>query len=176
MLVTLGMPAVVGVATVVGVIVLRLALGRWREPVFLAVTVAAQAALVALTAQVVSREAPDVERLDGVAALGSYPSAQHRRRDGAARRGHLARGLARRSPGRPGAAARRTRRSSRPGRVRRPLPRHAPPDRRAGRLPGRAGVGGGREQDRAQPPALGRPAGDRRSAAAGTAATHPAPP
>ena len=75
MLVTLGMPAVVAVATVVGVVVLRLALGRWREPVFLVVTVASQAALVALTAQVVSREAPDVERLDPVSALGSYPSA-----------------------------------------------------------------------------------------------------
>ena len=74
-LVTLGMPAVVAVATVVGVVVLRLVLGRWREPVFLVVTVASQAALVALTAQVVSREAPDVERLGPVSALGSYPSA-----------------------------------------------------------------------------------------------------
>jgi undecaprenyl-diphosphatase len=74
-LVTIGMPAVVAVATVVGVIVLRRTLGRWREAVFLVVTVASQAALVALTAQVVSREAPDVERLDPVSPLGSYPSA-----------------------------------------------------------------------------------------------------
>ena len=49
---------------------LRLVLGRWREPVFLVVTVASQALLVALTAQVVSRDAPDVERLDPVSCLG----------------------------------------------------------------------------------------------------------
>jgi diacylglycerol kinase family enzyme/membrane-associated phospholipid phosphatase len=74
-LVGLGAPAFVGVATVIGVVVLRLALGRWREPVFLVVTVAAQAALVALTAQVASRDAPDVTRLDAVSAGASYPSA-----------------------------------------------------------------------------------------------------
>jgi undecaprenyl-diphosphatase len=74
-LVALGTPAVVGAATLVGVVLLRLALGRWREPVFLGVTVASQAALVALTAQVVSRDAPDVERLDRVGAGGSFPSA-----------------------------------------------------------------------------------------------------
>ena len=73
-LVAIGTTVFVGVAMLIGVVVLRLALRRWREPVFLVVTVVAQAALVALTAQVVTRDAPDVARLDAVSTGASYPS------------------------------------------------------------------------------------------------------
>ncbi|MEP6760558.1 MAG: diacylglycerol kinase family protein [Sporichthyaceae bacterium] len=70
----LGEPAVVLVATLVAVAALRLTLGRWREPVFLVVTMASQAVLVVLT-RVVSRDAPDVARLDQVDAGSSFPAA-----------------------------------------------------------------------------------------------------
>jgi diacylglycerol kinase family enzyme/membrane-associated phospholipid phosphatase len=71
---TLGTPAVGILGTLAGVALLRATLGRWREAVFLVVTVASQATLVALTARVVSRDAPDVARLDRVGVDASFPS------------------------------------------------------------------------------------------------------
>ena len=74
----LGGPFVVTVAMAVGIAVLRLALDRWREAVFLVVTVASQAVAVLVTTRVVSRVEPSVDRLDPLAALAadsSFPSA-----------------------------------------------------------------------------------------------------
>ena len=72
--VALSRPSVVALGAVVMAALLRIALKRWREPVFVLVTVASQAVLVVMTAQVVSRDAPDVDRLDRVTAGASYPS------------------------------------------------------------------------------------------------------
>ena len=74
----LGGPFVVTLAMAAGVAVLRLALNRWREAVFLVVTVAAQAVAVLVTTRVVSRVEPSVDRLYPLAALAadsSFPSA-----------------------------------------------------------------------------------------------------
>ena len=71
----LGGPLVVTVAMVAGFALLRLRLRRWREVVFLVVTVAAQALAVLVTTRVVSRDAPAADRLGGVVADSSFPSA-----------------------------------------------------------------------------------------------------
>ena len=73
----LGGPFLVTVAMAAGIAVLRLSLNRWREAVFLVVTVASQAVVVLLTTRVVSRVAPSVDRLDALAGLtadSSFPS------------------------------------------------------------------------------------------------------
>jgi len=70
----LGSPLVIGVGTIAVIGVLRLSLKRWREPVFLAVTMAAQAVVVLLTLRLVGRDAPAVERLDSITGDASFPS------------------------------------------------------------------------------------------------------
>ncbi|WP_159401097.1 diacylglycerol kinase family protein [Streptomyces sp. NRRL B-24484] len=68
-------PAVVAV-TALAVLALLVAgrPARWREAVFLAGAVAAQAVLFVLAAALVGRDRPDVLRLDGALPTSSYPS------------------------------------------------------------------------------------------------------
>ncbi|MFG2819625.1 diacylglycerol kinase family protein [Kitasatospora sp. NPDC048365] len=67
-------PAVVAVTAVAVLFLLGSDRRRWREAVFLAGAVAAQAVLFVTAAAVVDRPRPDVVRLDGALPTSSYPS------------------------------------------------------------------------------------------------------
>lgn len=56
------------------VVVLRLALGRWRESLFLATAVSGQALIFLLTTLVISRHRPPVPHLDSSPPTSSFPS------------------------------------------------------------------------------------------------------
>lgn len=64
---------VIGVMLVVA-LVFRLVFKRWRESVFLVLAVAAQALIFLLTTLVISRQRPDVARLDVSPPTSSFPS------------------------------------------------------------------------------------------------------
>ncbi len=64
---------IIGTALVVGV-VLRLVLERWVEPLLVWAAVALQSAVFLTTTLVVSRERPDVEKLDPAPPTSSFPS------------------------------------------------------------------------------------------------------
>ncbi|RJL27112.1 phosphatase PAP2 family protein [Bailinhaonella thermotolerans] len=60
--------------TAVAAVVLRLVLGRWREPVFLALAVWAQSLVFLATTNLVGRTRPPVPRLDEAPPTSSWPS------------------------------------------------------------------------------------------------------
>lgn len=65
---------VVVAATLALAVVLRWLLGRWREPVFLAITVVGEVGIFLVTAALVSRPRPEVMALDVAPPTSSYPS------------------------------------------------------------------------------------------------------
>lgn len=65
--------AIVGALLVVAV-VMRLVLKRWREPIFLVLAVSGQALVFLLVQLTISRQRPDVKRLDSSPPTSSYPS------------------------------------------------------------------------------------------------------
>jgi membrane-associated phospholipid phosphatase len=66
-------PAIIAV-TVLAAIGLRLALHRWREPIFLCAAVCAQALVFFLTTLVIDRPRPDVDHMDTSPPTSSFPS------------------------------------------------------------------------------------------------------
>lgn len=60
--------------TVIAAIVFRLAYGRWRESVFLALAVWAQSLIFLATTNLVGRHRPPVEHLDPAPPTSSFPS------------------------------------------------------------------------------------------------------
>lgn len=66
-------PAVIAV-TVLAALALRLALHRWREPVFLCAAVCAQALIFYLTTLAIDRRRPAVEHMDVSPPTSSFPS------------------------------------------------------------------------------------------------------
>ena len=66
-------PVIIGV-TVLAAIALRLTLHRWREPVFLAAAVTAQALVFFFTTLLIDRSRPDVVHLDESPPTSSFPS------------------------------------------------------------------------------------------------------
>lgn len=65
--------AIIG-ATVVVAVAMRLALKRWREPVFLVVAVSGQALVFFCVQLTVTRQRPHVKRLDSSPPTSSFPS------------------------------------------------------------------------------------------------------
>jgi membrane-associated phospholipid phosphatase len=65
--------AIVG-ALVVVAIFLRIALKRWREPIFIVLAVSAQALVFLLVTLSIDRQRPTVHRLDSSPPTSSYPS------------------------------------------------------------------------------------------------------
>ena len=66
-------PVIIGV-TVLVAIALRLWLGRWREPIFLAVAVTAQALVFFFATLIIDRARPDVPKMDESPPTSSFPS------------------------------------------------------------------------------------------------------
>jgi len=66
-------PAIIAVTAVVAV-VLRLVLRRWREPLFLAAAVTAQALVFFFATLVIDRKRPDVAKMDESPPTSSFPS------------------------------------------------------------------------------------------------------
>lgn len=66
-------PAAIGVS-VVAFILLRLLVGRWREPVLLAVSMLGEVAIFIVSTSVVGRHRPTVAHLDGSPPTSSFPS------------------------------------------------------------------------------------------------------
>jgi undecaprenyl-diphosphatase len=66
-------PAII-IVTVLAAIGLRLALRRWREPIFLCAAVCAQAVVFFLTTLVIDRPRPDVDHMDVSPPTSSFPS------------------------------------------------------------------------------------------------------
>lgn len=66
-------PAAIGIS-VVAFIVLRLVVGRWREPILLAVSMIGEVGIFSGTAAVVGRHRPTVKHLDGSPPTSSFPS------------------------------------------------------------------------------------------------------
>jgi membrane-associated phospholipid phosphatase len=66
-------PAAIGLS-VVAFISLRLAVHRWREPIFLAVSMVGEVAIFSATAATVGRPRPTVKHLDGSPPTSSFPS------------------------------------------------------------------------------------------------------
>ncbi len=60
--------------TIVIAIALRLVVGRWRESAFLVTAVAMQSTIFVLVTLVVSRDRPDVDRMDPSPPTSSFPS------------------------------------------------------------------------------------------------------
>jgi membrane-associated phospholipid phosphatase len=69
-----GNTEVIILSCAVAVVVVRLAVGRWREPLFLVGAVSGQALVFVLTTLLVDRERPDVEKLDPAPPTSSFPS------------------------------------------------------------------------------------------------------
>jgi undecaprenyl-diphosphatase len=65
--------AIIGALVVVAGL-MRLALGRWREPLFLVVAVAGQALVFFCVQLLITRPRPDVKRLDSSPPTSSFPS------------------------------------------------------------------------------------------------------
>ena len=66
-------PVIIGV-TVVTAIILRLTLHRWREPLFLAAAVTAQALVFFFATLIIDRRRPDVPKMDESPPTSSFPS------------------------------------------------------------------------------------------------------
>jgi membrane-associated phospholipid phosphatase len=66
-------PVIIGV-TVVAALVLRRRLHRWREPIFLCVSVAAQAVVFFFTTLAIDRARPAVPKMDESPPTSSFPS------------------------------------------------------------------------------------------------------
>ncbi len=66
-------PAAIGMS-VLAFIVLRLTVGRWREPVLLAVSMVGEVAIFITLTSVVGRHRPTVPHLDGSPPTSSFPS------------------------------------------------------------------------------------------------------
>lgn len=66
-------PAAIGI-TVLAFVLLRLILGRWREPILLAVSMVGEVAIFTGTVAVVGRPRPTVPHLDGSPPTSSFPS------------------------------------------------------------------------------------------------------
>jgi membrane-associated phospholipid phosphatase len=69
-----GNTEVIVLSCAVAVLVVRLAVGRWREPLFLVAAVSGQALVFVLTTLLVDRQRPDVEKLDPAPPTSSFPS------------------------------------------------------------------------------------------------------
>jgi membrane-associated phospholipid phosphatase len=66
-------PVIIGVTVVVAV-VLRVTLHRWREPLFLAAAVTAQAMVFFFATLIINRSRPDVPKMDESPPTSSFPS------------------------------------------------------------------------------------------------------
>jgi len=66
-------PVIIGV-TALTALILRFRLGRWREPIFLCVAVAAQAVVFFFTTLAIDRSRPDVPKMDESPPTSSFPS------------------------------------------------------------------------------------------------------
>jgi membrane-associated phospholipid phosphatase len=66
-------PVIIGVTVVVAVI-LRVTLRRWREPLFLAAAVTAQAVVFFFATLMINRSRPDVPKMDVSPPTSSFPS------------------------------------------------------------------------------------------------------
>jgi undecaprenyl-diphosphatase len=66
-------PVIIGVTVFVAV-VLRLWLGRWREPIFLCVAVTCQALVFFFATLIIDRSRPDVAKMDESPPTSSFPS------------------------------------------------------------------------------------------------------
>jgi undecaprenyl-diphosphatase len=66
-------PAIIAV-TALAAVVLAFVMRRWREPLFLAAAVSAQAAVFLFTTLAIDRQRPEVERMDGSLPTSSFPS------------------------------------------------------------------------------------------------------
>jgi membrane-associated phospholipid phosphatase len=66
-------PVIIGVTVVVAVI-LRVTLHRWREPLFLAAAVTAQAVVFFFATLIINRSRPDVPKMDESPPTSSFPS------------------------------------------------------------------------------------------------------
>ncbi len=71
---TLASTPVVIAVTVVVAVVLRLVLRRWREPLFLAAAVSAQALVFFFATLIIDRRRPDVPKMDESPPTSSFPS------------------------------------------------------------------------------------------------------
>ncbi len=71
---TIGDTPVIIATMLVLALVLRLALGRWREGLFVIAATAGQAVVFAATTALVERQRPDVEQLDPSPPTSSFPS------------------------------------------------------------------------------------------------------
>ncbi|WP_127505775.1 phosphatase PAP2 family protein [Actinoplanes solisilvae] len=70
----IGSTPVIIAVTGVAAVILRLKLGRWREPLFLCLAVTAQALVFFFTTLVIDRERPAVHRMDDSPPTSSFPS------------------------------------------------------------------------------------------------------
>jgi membrane-associated phospholipid phosphatase len=66
-------PAIIAV-TIIAAVVLRFALGRWRESIFLCAAVCAQALVFFLTTLMIDRPRPEVDHMDTSPPTSSFPS------------------------------------------------------------------------------------------------------
>ncbi len=71
---SIGNTEVIIIACAVAVLIVRLAVGRWREPLFLVAAVSGQALVFVLCTLLVDRERPRVEHLDPAPPTSSFPS------------------------------------------------------------------------------------------------------
>ncbi|MBU8857522.1 MULTISPECIES: phosphatase PAP2 family protein [unclassified Micromonospora] len=71
---TLASTQMIVVVTVLAVLVLRLVLHRWREPLFLCAAVTAQALIFLFTTMVIDRVRPAVAHMDASPPTSSFPS------------------------------------------------------------------------------------------------------
>ena len=71
---TLASTPVIIAVTLVAAIVLRLTLRRWREPLFLAAVVTAQALVFFFATLIIDRSRPDVPKMDESPPTSSFPS------------------------------------------------------------------------------------------------------
>ncbi|WP_250004413.1 phosphatase PAP2 family protein [Actinoplanes sp. M2I2] len=70
----IGSTPVIIAVTGVAAFILRVKLGRWREPLFLCLGVTAQALVFFFTTLVINRERPGVHRMDDSPPTSSFPS------------------------------------------------------------------------------------------------------
>jgi membrane-associated phospholipid phosphatase len=71
---TLASTPVIIAVTALAALVLRLVLGRWREPLFLCAAVTAQAIVFFFATLIIDRRRPDVPKMDESPPTSSFPS------------------------------------------------------------------------------------------------------